>query len=176
MTGGNQEFLIQGEAMAKRKFDLVRTISLIFIFLTFILCSCYWSTLKYFIKDLLEWNYLTILIYAIAIILALSAYAFNKDIGPDLLIIQKFGNFLDSTTTCVTYAAGFNSSLAILKGFFIQKIIPGTTYFFKLSELDLWVLVLTMGFLMFYCAKRLVEIFIQITQDESVAVVDSNYK
>lgn len=142
----------------KRKINTKNIGVIIFLFALMILSWKNWEQTKYVIRIILEWEPLYFFSFGLTIIIFGVAF-FNKavEIDEHKLISNRFGNFFDTVISCLTYAAGITSSLTLIKGFYIQQLFTDKVYFTEFSNIDQWLIFLTMCFLLYFCTSRVVE-------------------
>lgn len=143
----------------KKKLSTKNIFLIIFLCALFLGSWYYWDNLKFWIRDFLDAKLLYVSVFGITIILSIVAYFSKIEIDESKLIINNYGSFIDITTSGLTYATGISSSLALIKGFYIQKVIGGTQYFLLFTDFDQWLLILTMTYLLYFCLKRIIDIF-----------------
>ena len=147
--------------MAKKgKINIKNIGVIIFLFLLMIFSWRNWDETKIILRNILEWEPLYFGVFGITIIIfGVAFFSNNSKIDENKLISNRFGNFFDSVISCLTYAAGITSSLTLIKGFYIQQVFADKIYFTEFSNIDQWLIFLTMCFLLYFCTSRVVEMF-----------------
>ena len=128
-----------------------------FLFLLMIFSWKYWDTNKIILRNILEWEPLYFGTFGLTLIIFGVSFFNNGKIEENKLISNRFGNFFDTVISSLTYAAGITSSLTLIKGFYIQQVFTDKKYFTEFSNIDPWLIFLTMCFLLYFCASRVVE-------------------
>jgi hypothetical protein len=155
----------------KHKLDIRNTIAIIFLIVLFIVSYSFWEYIKVIIRNILEFRLTYIALFAYTfIIFVLKFINGSNNYKTNNLIGTSFGNFFDTVINALTYGAAITSSLTLIKGFYIQKVFTDKTYFFEFSEVDVWLLFLTMCFLLYFSLSKVVEL----TKDLIVNKVEPN--
>ena len=146
--------------MAQRK-KINYTNIIVIVFLVFLMSVSYfyWEQLKLDIRKILEFKGLYIILFGSTLIIFILSYFSNTDSSnKGSFIGSSFGRFFDTIINGLTYGTAISSSLTLIKGFYIQKIFEDQKYFLEFSNIDVWLLFLTMCFLLYFCLERVVEI------------------
>ena len=139
----------------KNKLDIRNIISILVLVALVILSYSFWDELKLTIRNILELQATYILLFAYTIIIFVVGFL-NSPNKSNTLIGTSFGGFFDTVINALTYGTAITSSLTLIKGFYIQKVFEDKKYFFEFSEIDVWLLFLTMCFLLYFSLSKVI--------------------
>lgn len=137
--------------MSKGKFRLYRLIVIVLLFALGIALVLSKEEAKTIVKSILESNWPAVAVWLLAII----------GVGADKLfsgssiqtehsfIYQAFGRYADAVFAAATYGIAGGTSLALLKGLYLQSLFDGT-YFSGFGDFDLASIFVVASFLLFY--------------------------
>lgn len=120
-----------------------------------IIAATYISEQKHYnqiIRNILEWDQLSISLWLGVIISFILHYFSSKDLAEDYdsLIYKQFGIFADSAFAAVTYGVAITTSAAILKGVYIQQFFGDIVYFNNFESIDIYSMLVVCLFLFGY--------------------------
>ena len=143
----------------KNSINVKNILGILFLVSLFISCMLYWDQIKHGIRIVLEEQLLYIGLFGYTIMIFIWSFISNSNVIPEKNIISSsFGGFFDTVINAVTYGAAITSSLTLIKGFYIQKIFNDKQFFYEFSDIDVWLLFLTMCFLLYFCMSKVIEI------------------
>lgn len=142
-----------------RKINYKNIFFLIFFMIMMLLSYLYWDNLKINIRNFLEFKILYFILFGLTLLIFILSYITNtQSSNKSSFIGSSFGRFFDTVINGLTYGAAISSSLTLIKGFYIQKIFEDKIYFLEFSNIDVWLLFLTMCFLLYFCVERVIVI------------------
>lgn len=106
---------------------------------------------KNIIRVFLESNWPTVFVWLLAIVGVGAGKYFcgTEGNGAEGLIYQSFGGYADAVFTIATYGVSGSTSLALLKGLYLQLFFGGA-FFTGFGEFDLASIFVISSFLLFY--------------------------
>jgi len=142
-----------------KKLDIKNLLAIIFLIALFVISYAYWNELKIILRKILELKITYIALFAYTFIIFFIKFINGSNENEsNNLIGASFGNFFDTVINAVTYGAAITSSLTLIKGFYIQKVFENEKYFLEFSEIDVWLLFLTMCFLLYFSLSKVIEL------------------
>ncbi|NKC10735.1 MAG: hypothetical protein GKR94_00570 [Gammaproteobacteria bacterium] len=130
------------------------------------------GNVKEFTHKLLVWPHLT-LCFWLVIIICYTIYSFSpvsNNQSQTSLIYGMFGNFADTAFTIGTLGVSGTTSLALLKGIYIQTIIKDEIYFNHFNEIDIYSLSVVSIFLLVYSLRMSLNVlYLSIVNSSAVA-------
>lgn len=147
---------------AKQKLKFQR----ISVFLLMIALAClaygYQDQVKLIIKTFLEsnWSVAIVSIYSTAAVVIHRMYI-GEDTTKAGFAYAQFGIFADSLLAIFTYILSSATSLALLKGIYLQTIFS-QTYFVGFNALDFGSIVIVSSFLLYYCLLNTTKLIIEV--------------
>lgn len=147
---------------AKQKLKFQR----ISVFLLMIALAClaygYQDQVKLIIKAFLEsnWSVAIVSIYSTAAVVIHRMYI-GEDTTKAGFAYAQFGKFADSLLAIFTYILSSATSLALLKGIYLQTIFS-QTYFVGFNALDFGSIVIVSSFLLYYCLLNTTKLIIEV--------------
>lgn len=145
--------------VAKRKVNFVNIATIIFLVALLIASYVSWDSLKIVIRNFLELNGLDVISFGVPFIIFLISFFSNSESSINHTFIgSSFGRFFDTVINGLTYGAAISSSLTLIKGFYIQKLFDDKQFFLEFSNVDIWLLFLTMCFLLYFCLSRVIDV------------------
>lgn len=158
---------------SKGKVNIKNVGAIIFLFSLLIFSWRNWDITKNILRSFLEWEPLYVGSFGLTIIIfGVAFFSKNIQIDENKLISNRFGNFFDTVISCLTYAAGITSSLTLIKGFYIQQVFTDKTYFMEFSNIDQWLIFLTMCFLLYFCVSRVFDMFKELIWTKDTADIE----
>lgn len=128
-----------------------RIISLIVMFILFVLVTTYWEFVGEYIKKFLESKFPQIILWCYVVSLSLvHRFSVGSEEHKDSFIYAHFGKYADTVFAISTYGIAGSTSLALLKGLFLQ-IFYGMSFFTGFSTFDLVTMVMLCSCLLVYC-------------------------
>lgn len=143
----------------ENKLDIKNLFAILFLVALFIISYSYWDELKIVLRKILELKitYISLFGYTFIVFFIRFLNGNNENENTNL-IGASFGNFFDTVINALTYGAAITSSLTLIKGFYIQKVFEDEKYFLEFSEIDVWLLFLTMCFLLYFSLAKVIEL------------------
>lgn len=125
---------------------------LIFLILLSVLLVTFQDLAKNYIKSTLQWKHLNITIWLSLICCFVVHYiSIKSDNSYDGgIIYTHFGKFADSAFAIVTYGLASTTSVAILKGVYIQVFLKEEVYFNHFDQIDMYSMLIVCLFLLGY--------------------------
>lgn len=110
------------------------------------------EAVEHAIKSFLVWPHLSKCIWLAVFVSFFIHYLSVKNGSSSYegLIYKAFGKFSDAAFAAITYGLASTTSVSILKGVYIQKIIGGEIYFNKFDEIDIYSMLVVCLFLFGY--------------------------
>lgn len=132
--------------------NLKVTGALIFVAMVFIMLQVYGKELKYPVKVLLESDLLKVVVWScVAAVLFLHAWLYGaRQMQLAGFIYDHFGFYAEVCFAIATYGFASTTSLALIKGFYLQIFYEGQ-YYTGFDGFDLASMFLLSCFLLFYC-------------------------
>lgn len=127
------------------------TSAVIFLIILISLAQFFGNEIKKILKEILESDWVTVVIWAyVGGIFLTHRYLYSsKELKSDSFIYKHFGAYADTIFGIATYGIAGTTSLALLKGLYLQKFYDGQ-YFFGFGTFDLVSMFLLTSFLLFY--------------------------
>lgn len=134
--------------------------AVIFLIALIILMQVYGSSLKDPLKNILESKWLSIFLWAyIAGTFVTHKYLYSSNaLEKDSFIYKHFGSYADTLFGIATYGFGSSTSLALLKGLYLQ-VFYEESYFNGFAAFDLASMFLLTSFLLVYCVFNTTVLF-----------------
>jgi len=137
--------------MSRGKFSLSRLgviIALIFLGLALVYSK---DEAKNIVRVFLESNWPTVVVWLLAIVGVGAGKYFceSEENGAGGLIYQSFGGYADAVFSIATYGFSGSTSLALLKGLYLQSFFGGA-FFTGFGDFDLASIFVISSFLLFY--------------------------
>jgi len=157
--------------MTRGKFSLSRLV--VILVLLFLGLALVYSKdeAKNIVRIFLESNWPTVVIWLLSIV-GVSAGKFFCDAEKnetDGFIYQSFGGYADSVFTIATYGLSGSTSLALLKGLYLQLFFDGA-FFTGFGDFDLASIFVISSFLLFYSVvsttRQIINVVFQVEATE----------
>lgn len=160
--------------MSRGKFSLSRLIAIIFLLALGFALVYSKDEAKNFVRIFLESNWPPVLIWLLAIVGVGAGRFFcesekNETNG---FIYQSFGGYADAVFTIATYGFSGSTSLALLKGLYLQLFIGGA-FFSGFGDFDLASIFVISSFLLFYSVVGTTRQIINVVFQAEAAAVTS---
>ncbi|MEE9694016.1 hypothetical protein [Aeromonas hydrophila] len=128
------------------------TISIFIFMLLILLAQIFSGEMKEPIKKILESGWLSRFLWTYVVgVLCIHRYLFaSYELAKDSFIYKHFGAYADTLFGIGTYGVAGTTSIALLKGLYMQAFYKGE-YFFGFDNFDLISMFLLTSFLLFYC-------------------------
>lgn len=129
---------------------------LVIVFISLIVFSIiiviYKEPTKIFVRNILEWDLLNTMLWFAYICIFIVHYLSIKDSKEknDGLIYKHFGKFADSSFAMVTYGLASTTSVAVLKGVYVQQYFGDQIYFVNFDDMDIYSMLVVSTFLLGY--------------------------
>lgn len=129
------------------------------------------------IKILLEKEILSIALFSGTVILFVINYVKHKSkqVQKDVIITDKFGDFIDNFLGGIGYGTVISTSLTLLKGLFVQKFF-NINYFAEFDGLDLFAILGVALFLLYYALMKVYDIAIETYKIDKTEIVRGKNK
>ncbi|KFF62226.1 hypothetical protein RC94_08090 [Pectobacterium brasiliense] len=127
------------------------TFAVAFLISLIILVQFFGNEIKNSVKEILESDWVSIVIWAyVGGIFLIHRYLYSSnELKTDSFIYKHFGAYADTIFGIATYGIAGTTSLALLKGLYLQEFYDGK-YFFGFGTFDLVSMFLLTSFLLFY--------------------------
>ncbi|EGQ9967360.1 hypothetical protein V9789_004398 [Vibrio vulnificus] len=128
------------------------TISIVAFICLMLTAQAFGSDMKEPIRNILDSGWLSKFLWAyVASILSIHRYLFKSyELAKDSFIYKHFGAYADTLFGIGTYGVAGTTSLALLKGLYMQTFFSGE-HFIGFGTFDLISMFLLTSFLLFYC-------------------------
>lgn len=137
--------------MSQGKFSLYRLFVIVALLLLGSVLVYSKEEAKIIVRVILESNWPTAVIWLLAIVGVVAGKFFSKSESKEVagFIYTSFGSYADAVFTIATYGFSGSTSLALLKGLYLQ-IFFGGVFFSGFGDFDLASICLISSFLLFY--------------------------
>lgn len=162
--------------MNRKSFSPLRFFVIIFLLIFGMLIFSNKEDAKGLVKISLESNWPTAAIWLLAIVgvIAEKVFAAAGGGGRTGLMYQSFGQYADAIFTVATFGLAGSTSLALLKGLYLQLFFKGT-YFTGFADFDLASIFLISSFLLFHSINGTLRLIISaVFQAEATDVAPVN--
>lgn len=147
--------------MNSKNFNFLRFCVVIFLFIFGMVIFSNKEDAKGVAKTFLEssWPTATIWLLAIVGVIAERSFAAVGDNTRSGVVYQSFGKYADATFAVATFGFAGSTSLALLKGLYLQIFFNGT-YFTGFADFDLASIFLISSFLLFHSSNGTIRLII----------------
>ncbi|WP_348692738.1 hypothetical protein [Duganella fentianensis] len=147
--------------MTQKNFSPLRFFVVVFLLVLGLVIFSNKEEAKRVVKIILESNWPTVLLWLFSIVGVVSERFFstlnvNNESG---VIYQSFGKYADAIFSIATFGFAGSTSLALLKGLYLQLFFDGT-YFTGFADFDLASIFLISSFLLFHSANGALRLII----------------
>ncbi|MBR7781860.1 hypothetical protein [Undibacterium luofuense] len=137
--------------MSRGKFNVPRLAVILVLLILGVVLVNFKDEAKNFVRIFLESNWPAVVIWLLAIVGVGASKFFSKleKSKSNGFIYQSFGGYADSVFTIATYGFSGSTSLALLKGLYLQLFFGGA-FFTGFGDFDLASIFVISSFLLFY--------------------------